>query len=70
MLRNMQFISGIGKELHLLSIYIASTLFLPRLYLFAYQTPLQQLFPPWERIIPKLGTFHSQAGNATFPQWE
>jgi len=40
MLRNMQFISGIDKDLHLLSVYIASTLFLPRLYLFAYQTAL------------------------------
>ena len=40
MLRNMQFISGLGKNLHLFSIYIVSTLFLPRLYLFAYQTLL------------------------------
>ena len=30
----------------------------------------QQIFPPWERDIPTLGTWHSHTGNKVFPRWE
>ncbi|MBR6176234.1 MAG: hypothetical protein IKQ52_11735, partial [Bacteroidales bacterium] len=27
-------------------------------------------FPPWEHIIPTVGTYHSHRGNGGFPRWE
>ena len=29
-----------------------------------------KMFPVRERLIPNLGTFHSQLGNNVFPSWE
>ena len=35
------------------------------------KTPLptkpQGMFPVWECLVPRLGTFHSQGGNKLFP---
>ena len=49
-------------------LYLSSTRLSAWALVFEHRVGL--VFPPWEQIIPTLGTNYSHLGNKTFPPWE